>query len=263
MEQIMSNEETTEENNISGVARAGKPHYMPTHTRWTVLEEARAGSEAALDEFFQIYWPPVYAYFRAKGLQEADAKDRTQGFFLRWIQSNTFASLSQERGSFSRYLLACLKHHHINEFIKERRKHNLPSGGLVSWNDVIERENSHYEPSADQTPDQAFELACQRRLIMTAFNKMLDCASEEGSSHKVNCEVFYRRCVEPMLDGGPKPSLEMLAKDFSLTVKQVRLRLDKTLELFRKHLVDELVPEGGSTTEAEQKAKEILFPDES
>jgi hypothetical protein len=40
----------------------------------------------------------------------------------------------------------------------------------------------------------------------------------------------------------------------------VRLRLAKMLELFRKQLVAELVPEGGSALEAEQKAREILLP---
>jgi hypothetical protein len=63
-----------------------------------------------------------------------------------------------------------------------------------------------------------------------------------------------------MLDDGPQPSLEALAEEFHLTLKQVRLRLAKMLELFRKQLVAELVPEGGSDREAEQKAREILLP---
>jgi|ERR1039458_1864687 DNA-directed RNA polymerase specialized sigma24 family protein len=256
----MNSGDAPEENNPLGETGTSKPVYMPTHTRWDVLDQARAGSKSALDEFFLIYWPPVYAYFRAKGLQDADAKDRTQGFFLRWIESNTFSSLTQDRGSFSRFLLTCLKHHHVNEFIKGIRKRNCPTGGLVSWDDIVERECSRFEPTADQTPDEAFELAGKRRLIMTACQNMRDGEAEEDCSHQTNCDLFYRRYVEPMLDDGPQPSLEVLVGEFDLTVKQVRLRLAKMLELFRKQLVAELVPEGGSALEAEQKAMEILLP---
>jgi len=256
----MSSSGAHEKNDLLGKAGTSKPAYMPTHTRWEVLDRAREGSEAALDEFFLIYWPPVFAYFRAKGLQDADAKDRTQGFFLRWIESNTCSSLAQDRGSFSRFLLTCLKHHHVNEFIKGTRQRSHPAGGLVSWDDIVEREASRYEPTADQTPDEAFELAGKRRLILTACQNMRDGEPEAAASHQVNCNLFYRRYVEPMLDDGPQPSLEVLAEEFELTIKQVRLRLAKMLELFRKQLVAELVPEGGSTLEAEQKAREILLP---
>ncbi len=256
----MSSEDVREESNLAEVAGRGKPAYMPTHTRWDVLDQAREGSASALDEFFLIYWPPVYAYFRAKGLQDADAKDRTQGFFLRWLESNTFSSLTQDRGSFSRFLLTCLKHHHVNEFIKGTRQRTRPAGGLVSWDEIVERESSRYEPTADQTPDEAFELAGKRRLILTACQNMRDGECEGDASHSSNCDLFYRRYVEPMLDDGPQPSLEVLAGEFELTVKQVRLRLTKMLELFRKQLVAELVPEGGSAVEAEQKAREILLP---
>jgi len=256
----MSTEDAREDNQNLGASGTGKPGYMPTHTRWDVLEQVQEGSQAALDDFFLIYWPPVYAYFRAKGLQDADAKDRTQGFFLRWIASNTFASVTKDRGSFSRFLLTCLKHHHVNEFIKGTRKRNLPAGGLVSWDDIVEREASRYEPAANQTPDEAFELAGKRRLILAACQKMRDSESEGASAHQTSCTLFYRRYVEPMLDDGPQPSLEVLAEEFHLTIKQVRLRLAKMLELFRKQLVAELVPEGGSALEAEQKAREILLP---
>jgi len=255
----MSNAETPVDNVPAEDGDSVKPYYMPTRTRWDVLELARDGSESAIDEFFRIYWPSVYAYFRARGLQEADAKDRTQGFFLRWIRDSTFASLSRDRGSFTRFLLVCLKNHHVNESIREVRKRNSPPGGMISWDDIIERERSRYEPAADQTPDQAFEQAGERRLILGTFTRMIDGAGGDASSHKTNCAVFYRRYVEPMLDGGPQPSLDVLASDFSLTPKQVRLRLEKMLEFFRKLLVVELAPEEGSPSEAEQKARKMLF----
>jgi hypothetical protein len=213
-----------------------------------------------LDEFFRIYWPPVYAYFRAKGLQDADAKDRTQGFFLRWIESNTFASLDQDRGSFSRYLLTCLKHHHINEFIKGNRQRNSPAGGLVSWDEIVERESSRYEPAANQTPELAFELAGRRRMILTACQNVRGAKPGGAAAHQASCDLFYRRYVEPMLDDGPQPSLDVLAAEFGLTIKQVRGRLDTMREVFRKQLVAELIPEGISVSEADLKAKEILLP---
>lgn len=255
----MSTEETRCNTNPAGGAGAGLPAYMPPQTRWSILEQAREGSQAALDEFFRIYWPPVYAYFRAKGLQEADAKDRTQGFFLKWLEKNTFGSLDHERGSFSRFLLASLKNHHINEFIRVNRQRNRPSGGMVSWDEIVERDSSRYEPAADQIPDTAFELAGRRRMILTACQNMRQAEPGGAVAHQANCDLFYRRYVEPMLDDGPHPTLEVLASEFALTVKQVRGRLEATRELFRRQLVAELVPEGLSDLEAEQRAREILL----
>lgn len=205
--------------NRTGTTSSGLHAYMPTPTRWNVLEQARQGSQAALDEFFRTYWPPVYAYFRAKGLQEADANDRTQGFFLRWIETNALASLDQNRGSFSRFLLTCLKHHHINEFIKGNRQRNHPAGGMVSWDEIMEQDCARYEPAVNQTPDIAFEIAGKRRLIMSVCQKLREGAANDAEAHKANCDLFYRRYIEPMLDDGPQPSLELLAQEFGYTVK--------------------------------------------
>jgi DNA-directed RNA polymerase specialized sigma24 family protein len=253
---------STPETNTNRTETTGSdlPAYMPTPTRWSVLEQAQQGSQLAMEEFFQIYWPPVYAYFRAKGLQEADAKDRTQGFFLRWLENNAFAALDHNRGSFSRFLLTCLKHHHINEFIKSNRQRNHPAGGMASWDEMVEQDSARYEPAANQTPDMAFEVAGKRRLIMTVCQNVREAGTGGAVAHKANCDLFYRRYVEPMLDDGPQPSLEVLAQEFGYTVKQVRGRLDTMREQFRRQLVAELVPEGISALEAEQQALEILLP---
>jgi hypothetical protein len=92
---------------------------------------------------------------------------------------------------------------------------------------------------------------------------MRNSRSKNQAAHQKSCDVFYRRFVEPMLDDGPQPSLEMLAEEFGLTFKQVRVRLKTMLEQFRKQLIAELVPEGGSALEAEQRAREILLPYDS
>ena len=243
----------------TGQGAAARPAYMPDKTRWSVLEEARAGSQAARDEFFHIYWPPVYAYFRAKGLQEADAKDRTQNFFLKWIKYDTLSTLDKERGPFTNFLLFCLKNHNNTEFLRLNRQRSQPAGGTVSWDEIFNLDCSHFEPVANQSPDAAFELVYKRRLILTAFKKVSDGGAKGGPLKQKICQLFYRRYVEPMLDDGPSPSLEALAEEFGLTMKKVRVRLKEMLELFRKQLVAELVPEVGLAVQAEKQAREILL----
>ena len=54
-------------------------------TRWSLVIGAQQGSEEerrrAMSDLCEIYWYPLYAYVRRRGLSPADAEDATQGFF--------------------------------------------------------------------------------------------------------------------------------------------------------------------------------------
>jgi RNA polymerase sigma factor (sigma-70 family) len=90
-------------------------------TRWSlVLSAGNSLSprfESALNELCGAYWFPLYAYARHRGTANADAKDLVQSFFVsHFLRTNFLQDLNSKKGRFRAYLLACFKHHSLNEW---------------------------------------------------------------------------------------------------------------------------------------------------
>lgn len=91
-----------------------RPPNFPT-TQWTLIERAAAADPAerkqALEEICTLYWPPVYAYIRARGNAPHDAEDLTQDFFAELLHRNDFAKADAGIGRLRSYLLTSVKNH--------------------------------------------------------------------------------------------------------------------------------------------------------
>lgn len=77
-------------------------------TRWSVVAAATTGDDraaTALGELCQLYWYPLYAYARRRGLAPEDAEDATQRFFMSVLESNLFASADPSKGRLRSFLL--------------------------------------------------------------------------------------------------------------------------------------------------------------
>jgi RNA polymerase sigma-70 factor (ECF subfamily) len=119
---------------------AGSKHHRPLDskingsdfntTRWSLV--ARVGgtgsneADDALDHLCAIYWRPVYAEIRRRGMSPDDAQDLTQEFFARLLRHNTFGRAEPGKGRLRSYLLAALDH-----FIADQKRQNraLKRGG--------------------------------------------------------------------------------------------------------------------------------------
>lgn len=103
---------------------------FPT-TCWTELAKASLNGDtiarSALDGLCQRYWTPVFGFVRSRGYAEAEAKDLTQGFFLRILESGTWKRACPTRGKFRTFLLGAAVHFLMDE--KERRNAAKRGGG--------------------------------------------------------------------------------------------------------------------------------------
>ena len=130
-------------------------------TRWTIIfDAAREGdseSARALEILCKNYWSPVYAFIRRSGRSPEDAKDLTQGFFLRLLERKEFASANPDLGKFRTYLLGALKFFLSDEWKKSSAQKRGGQAAHFSV-DADEAENTvAHLLTDDVTPEILFD----------------------------------------------------------------------------------------------------------
>lgn len=92
-------------------------------TRWTLIDAIRDGRPSAFEaisEVCEIYWYPVYAFFRDQGKPHHDAQDLTQGFFEGILRRHDLLRVEQEAGNFRAFLSAAARNFAISEYWRNR-----------------------------------------------------------------------------------------------------------------------------------------------
>jgi RNA polymerase sigma factor (sigma-70 family) len=79
----------------------------------------------------EAYWRPIYTYIRLRWKHGPDeARDLTQGFFLRALEKDTFSAFDPAKARFRTFLRVCLDRFVANEVKAEAR---LKRGGSFSF----------------------------------------------------------------------------------------------------------------------------------
>ena len=88
-------------------------------TRWSLVERAVGVEDvairtAALEELCRLYWYPLYAFARQRGILPEDAEDRTQDFFVEILHSPFLDGADPSRGKLRTFLLTAFQRHLID-----------------------------------------------------------------------------------------------------------------------------------------------------
>lgn len=149
-------------------------HFTRTH--WSVVLSAKGADsperQRALDLLCQSYWPPIYAYIRQRGYGPQDAQDLTQEFFARLLRDDLFQNVTQTKGKFRSFLLACVNHLLSHEHDKQRA---LKRGGNSTHITLEEFQSVDSEllekgPVADW--DQNFDRLWARTVLLRASRRL-------------------------------------------------------------------------------------------
>jgi RNA polymerase sigma factor (sigma-70 family) len=144
-------------------------------TRWTLIDAIRDGRPSAfeaLSEVCEIYWYPVYAFFRDQGKPHHDAQDLTQGFFEQVLERKNLGGADPEKGKFRTFLLALLQNFLVSE---HRRRSAMKRGGGYQF---VALENADYESrfladsSQDLSPESLYERNWVRALLDRVFAEL-------------------------------------------------------------------------------------------
>src|SRR5689334_18402464 len=131
-------------------------------TCWSAVARARSGDEAerraALGELIEAYWPPVYAYLRARGVGREAAAEMTQAFFADVVlKRGIFEQAEEGKGRLRSFLLAAVQRYAVDV---HRRGEARGNGRLVPV-ERLEREDALVdgEGSAERAFDRRWALA--------------------------------------------------------------------------------------------------------
>jgi RNA polymerase sigma-70 factor (ECF subfamily) len=153
------------------------PSGFPT-TRWSRV--ARAGdpggddARAALAELCAAYWYPIYALIRRLGHGEADARDLTQEYFARLLETPVLAAADRTRGRFRAFLRADCRF--FLNGCRDRERAQKRGGGCLQLSiDARDAEGRYLvEPADGVTPEHLFDRAWALTLLGRALDRLAD-----------------------------------------------------------------------------------------
>lgn len=135
---------------------------MSSRTCPTLLERLRdAADPMAWSDFFQSYWPVVYAYARDRGCSQPTAEEIVQEVMLTVFEQRDLFRYDPARGRFRDWLYRVTR----NQVAEHRRRpsQRVRACGGDSSSPAVEVESP--EPAPDATWEKAFEQALLAALL--------------------------------------------------------------------------------------------------
>jgi RNA polymerase sigma-70 factor (ECF subfamily) len=174
----------------------GAANFRTTH--WSVVLRAAdihtAESAQALESLCRNYWYPIYVFVRRRGHEPEEAKDLTQEFFARLLETESLRAADPSRGRFRTFLLGATK----NFLAKERRDATrLKRGGgqqFIAWDQFDPEERYQLEPlSDDASPEAFFDRGWARTLVGRVLSRLQEEMEREQLSDRF---VWLKRFLQ-------------------------------------------------------------------
>ena len=224
-------------------------------TRWTMIRAARnwhadSAARHAMDELARIYWFPLYAYLRRKGIDPAHAEDLVQGFFARLLEKNALTAVDRSKGKFRSFLLASLQNFLANETDKDRAKKR--GGGNVLALDALEAEARYAaEPADHMTPERVFE----RRWALAVLDQVLTHLRADYT-RRGHAEVFA--ALEHLLVGTDGPDYRTIARRLASTEPAVKIAAHRLRRRYRELLREEIAQTLSQPELVDEEIRQLL-----
>ena len=221
-------------------------------TRWSLVLGAQSESDEqsrtrALSDLCEMYWYPLYAFVRRRGLAPSDAEDVTQGFFCELIGKDRVQLFSESKGKLRAYLLSSVKN-----YLKDLRKYEgaVKRGGGVkplSLEFEIELAEERYaaEPAEFDTPEKLFEMRWSMTILERVFRLVESEYERLGKS-----DVF--QALKGNLAGDGDVSFREISENSEMSEGSARVALFRMRKQYRKILeaeISQTLAEGESVEE--------------
>ncbi len=171
-------------------------------TQWSLVLRSAQGDASgrdALEQLCRLYWPPLVAHLRRRGLSRPDAEDQVQGFFQHLLHKEALPKARRERGRFRSFLLAALQNHTHHSWEKSQAAKRGGPHAQLAWDEATEAILQESETHNELTPDEAYDRAWALTLLHTALQRLEITYTREGRR-----DWFLR--LRPFLQGTGTPS---------------------------------------------------------
>jgi RNA polymerase sigma-70 factor (ECF subfamily) len=243
----------------------GPARSFPT-TAWSdVLAAGDAGRPDRAERLGRLlthYWKPVYVYIRAAWRKPVeDAKDLTQAFFARLLETDTLARVRADRGSFRAYLKGALKHFLLNANRAEAVRR--PASPLVSLDAHLEEFDRLGPAAPDETPERAYDRQWFRCLVDAALETLRDRLAREGKS--VYFDVLRAYVLEPETPpagatGAGAPGYRDVAARLGLQESDVRNHLAACRRELREILAGRIREYSDTEADVQDELRLLMSP---
>jgi RNA polymerase sigma-70 factor (ECF subfamily) len=166
---------------------------------------------------------------RRRGYAADDARDLTQSFFARIIETGGFAAATPERGRFRSYLLGALKHFLANEWHRARSRKR---GGRVQFIDWDAADPERRYAGASNPSDDAQRLFDREWALETVAGALQDLREEMVGAGKG--ELYD--ALRGSLTGDDEPARAELARRLGMSEGAVKVAVHRLRQRYRRRL---------------------------
>jgi RNA polymerase sigma-70 factor (ECF subfamily) len=234
-------------------------------THWSVVLAAGKSqvnpeaSRSALAKLCETYWPPLYAFLRARGHSSHDAQDLTQGFFAYLIERKIYTRADRQKGKFRSFLLASLKNFLLDARDREKA---LKRGGGHQFVPLDEAQTEAAESLLKDhaTPghcaigeDKLFERSWAETLVGATLDRVATAYKTEGKE-----SVFQELRTFLTIGAAPLPTYAELAVRLGMTEPTLRSRVARLRSRYREVLRSEVRKTVETEAEVDGELRELL-----
>jgi RNA polymerase sigma factor (sigma-70 family) len=217
--------------------------YFPT-TQWTLLAQATLSGEtagrAAMEDLCRRYWSPLYQFIRARGHNEAEAKDLTQEFLLHLVEHSTLQKADRSRGKFRSFLCGALVRFLADAY--DKRQAQKRGGGAPH----VELDGAAEELGAISTPD---ELAFDREWALVILENALRTVEQQFQGAEKQFAVLRQ-----FLPGSiAVPSYDDAATQLGLNLPALKSELHRLRQRFKAAVREEVAATVSAPHEIDQE----------
>lgn len=224
-------------------------------TKWSLViaaaDASAPESQDALATLCEQYWYPVYAFIRRSGNSDDDARDLTQDFFTRLLETDFLGQARPERGRFRSFLLASVRNFLINAY--DRKSAAKRGGGVVILPLEFEDGEHRYqhEPADGWTPEKIYERRWAQELLAAATRRL-----EAQHASPARRTLFAELRPYLLHDQGTPPM--QLAGRLGLSNGALRVALHRLRRQFAASLRDVVRETVASDDEADDELRYVI-----
>lgn len=243
---------------------APRPSQFPV-TQKHLLNAARCDTpegKAAVAELCNIYWYPIFSFFRSQRTGE-QAIDLTQGFFESLLRKDDFARFQPELGRFRSWLLAAADNYLKNHWRFERRL--CRDKRKEVYIDALSAEQRYLlEPRDGASPERMFN----RKFVHAFLEHVTAVLREDWVVRQGRDPELFEVLAQYLPTGSvlDEHGYELLAVRLNITVSALKNRVlrmrDKFLQIFREELRDMVATEQDFADEVELMLKALKKDDD-